>query len=216
MCVDNEPVKFNLELQPVNQGNREVMSDPQTARDEKRGTLETDPGPDMLDAKLWDNPCPFTFRINYLALLYNTTLYTWVHDTYGLKRPEYVVLYSLALADGGSARDISRTSGFPKNTLSRAIKRLELMGLIDARDKAPGGSRTQALHLSEKGWALIHETRPAFEAQEQRMLTSLSDGERQMLFELLSKVVLDAESWADSLPSQAMTGNINHKEGKAQ
>ena len=124
--------------------------------------------------------------------------------------------YSLALADGGSARDISRPSGFPKNTLSRAIKRLELMGLIDARDKAPGGSRTQALHLSEKGWALIHETRPAFEAQEQRMLTSLSDGERQMLFELLSKVVLDAESWADSLPPQAVTGNIHYKEGKAQ
>ena len=68
------------------------MLDPQTVRDEKRGTLEIDPGPDMLEAKLWDNPCPFTFRINYLALLYNTTLYTWVHDTYGLKRPEYVVL----------------------------------------------------------------------------------------------------------------------------
>lgn len=192
------------------------MSDPQTARDEIRGTIKADSGPDMLDAKLWDNPCPFTFRINYLALLYNTTLYSWVYDTYGLKRPEYVVLYSLALVDSGSARDISRTSGFPKNTLSRAIKRLELMGLIDARAKAPSGSRTQALHLSEKGWALIHETRPAFEAQEQRMLTSLSDGERQMLFELLSKVVLDAESWAESLPSRAMTENINYKKGKAQ
>jgi hypothetical protein len=46
----------------------------------------------MLEAKLWENPCPFTFRINYLALLYNTPLYTWVQDTYGLKRSEYVVL----------------------------------------------------------------------------------------------------------------------------
>ena len=80
--------------------------------------------PNMLDAKLWDNPCPFAFRLNYLALLYNTPLYTWVQDTYGLKRSEYVVLYSLAVANGGSAHDISRTSGFPKNTLSRAIKRI--------------------------------------------------------------------------------------------
>lgn len=170
----------------------------------------------MLDAKLWGNPCPFTFRINYLALLYNTTLYSWVRDNYGLKRPEYVVLYSLALADGGSARDISRTSGFPKNTLSRAINRLELMGLIEARDKAPSGSRTQALHLSDKGWALFHATLPAFEAQEKRMLTSLSDGERQMLFELLSKVVHDGESWADSLPPEAMTGTNNQNEGTKQ
>ena len=109
------------------------MSDAQTAFDQKFNNYQTDQNVDMLEAKLWGNPCPFTFRINYLALLYNTPLYTWVQDTYGLKRSEYVVLYSLALADGGSARDISHTSGFPKNTLSRAIKRLELMGLINTR-----------------------------------------------------------------------------------
>jgi DNA-binding MarR family transcriptional regulator len=192
------------------------MSDPQTAGDEERGISQTDHSPDMLDAKLWDNPCPFTFRINYLALLYNASIYTWVHDTYGLKRLEYVVLYSLALADGGSARDISRTSGFPKNTLSRAIKRLELMGLIEARDKAPGGGRKQALHLSQKGWTLFQATVPAFEAQERRMLKTLSEGERQMLFELLSKVVLDAESWANSLPPEAQPDTNPHREGKPQ
>ena len=78
---------------------------------------DQDMAPDMLEAKLWANPCPFTFRINYLALLYNTPLYNWVQEVYGLKRPEYVVLYSLSLADGSSARDISTTSGF-RRTLS--------------------------------------------------------------------------------------------------
>ncbi len=179
------------------------MSGPQTACDQEFGKLERAESPDMLDAKLWDNPCPFTFRLNYLALLYNTPLYSWIQDTYGLKRPEYVVLYSLALADGGSARDVSHTSGFPKNTLSRAIKRLELMGLIEARAKAPGGGRRQALRLSEKGWSLFHRTLPAFEAQEKRMLKTLSDGERQMLFELMSKVVIGAQEWAGELPPEA-------------
>lgn len=154
----------------------------------------------MLEAKLWDNPCPLAFRLNYLALLYNGPLYDWIRDEFGLSRPEYVVLYSLALADGGSARDVSRTSGFPKNTLSRAINRLELMGLITARDKAPGGGRRQALHLSDKGRALFDQTRPAFEAQEERMLTALSVAERQMLLELMSKVVLAAHEWAGELP----------------
>ena len=184
------------------------MPSPQAASDQETGNPQIGPSPDilpdMLDAKLWENPCPFTFRINYLALLYNTPLYTWIHDDFGLKRPEYVVLYSLALADGGSARDVSRTSGFPKNTLSRAIKRLELMGLIEARSKAPGGGRKQALHLSDKGWALIHQTRPAFEAQEKRMMTTLTEGERQILSELMSKVVLGAQDWAGDLPSEAM------------
>lgn len=181
------------------------MSGPQTKRDEDFSRLDEGEAPDMLEAKLWDNPCPFTFRLNYLALLYNTPLYGWINDEYGLKRPEYVVLYSLALADGGSARDVSQTSGFPKNTLSRAINQLEKLGLIQARDKAPGGRRRQALFLSDAGWALFNETRPAFEAQEQRMLKSLSQGERQMLFELMSKVVMDAQDWAGDLPPEAQT-----------
>ena len=159
-----------------------------------------DMAPDMLEAKLWSNPCPFTFRINYLALLYNTPLYNWVQDVYGLKRPEYVVLYSLSLADGNSARDISTTSGFPKNTLSRAIKLLESSGLIEKGKKKSGSGRKQALHLSQTGWEIINKTKPAFEQQEQRMLKTLTDGERQMLFELLSKVVIHAEDWSGSLP----------------
>ena len=180
---------------------------PQSASDAEfkgDGEAEAEDSPDMLEAKLWENPCPFTFRINYLALLYNTPLYSWIQDDFGLKRPEYVVLYSLALADGGSARDVTQTSGFPKNTLSRAVQRLELMGLIEARSKAPGGGRAQALHLSDKGWALIHKTRPVFEAQEKRMLNVLSEGERQMLFELMSKVVLGAADWAGTLPEVGM------------
>lgn len=216
MCGVNVAVKFILELIVVNQRNIENMSGPQTASVQKFNKPETEQSPDMLDAKLWDNPCPLTFRINYLALLYNTPLYSWVHDTFGLKRPEYVVLYSLALADGGSARDVSRTSGFPKNTLSRAINRLELTGLIEARSKAPGGGRKQALHLSEKGWALFHQTRPAFEAQENRMLQALSDGERQMLSELMSKLVLGAQDWAGELAPETLAGTHPATEGKPQ
>ena len=187
------------------------MSGTQTAFEQEFSHSQTDRSPDMLETKLWGNPCPFTFRLNYLALLYNTPLYSWVQDTFGLKRPEYVVLYSLALVDGGSARDISRTSGFPKNTLSRAIKLLELKGLINARVRAPRGGRKQALHLSEKGWTLFNETLPTFEAMEKQMLKVLSDGERQMLFELMTKVVIGASEWGSKIPTEAtiMTeGNV--------
>ncbi|MEX0340113.1 MAG: MarR family winged helix-turn-helix transcriptional regulator [Arenibacterium sp.] len=178
------------------------MSAPQRASDEEQDWPHSDEPPDMLEAKLWANPCPFTFRLNYLALLYNTPLYDWINDQHGLTRPEYVVLYSLALADGGSARDISQTSGFPKNTLSRAINRLEQLGLIKARSKAPGGRRKQALFLSDKGWTLFNKTRPAFEAQEKRMLKTLTQGERLILFEIMSKVVMAAQEWSGNLPAE--------------
>ena len=209
-------VKFILELKHRNQRNIQDMPAPQVAEEQQPSKAAKGAHSDMLQAKLWGNPCPFSFRINYLALLYNTPLYDWVQSTYGLKRPEYVVLYSLALVDVGSARDISRTSGFPKNTLSRAIKRLELMGLIEARSKAPGGGRKQDLRLSEKGWAMINETRPVFEVQENRMLEVLSDGERQMLSELMSKVVIAAQDWSGELPPRSMLDAAAEKEGMPQ
>lgn len=192
------------------------MSGSQIAHNPERPKLEKGVNPDMLQAKLWANPCPFAFRINYLALLYNTPLYDWIQNDYGLLRPEYVVLYSLALVEGGSARDISHTSGFPKNTLSRAIKRLELMGLIEARNKVPGSGRRQALRLSAKGWSIIDETRPVFEAQENRMLETLSDGERQILSELMSKVVIAAQDWSGELPLGAMPDGNAQNEGMAE
>ena len=68
---------------------------------------------EMTAAKLWNNPCWLTYRLNYLALRYNVPLYEWVERTYGLSRPEYVVIYSLGLKDGSVARDIAISSGFP-------------------------------------------------------------------------------------------------------
>lgn len=152
----------------------------------------------MLQAKLWDNPCWLAFRLNYLALRYNTPLYDWVQRTYGLSRVEYVVVYSLALSDGGQARDISETSGFPKNTLSRAIARLEDLGLI-VRENLPGGGRNQPLSLSDSGWQLFEETLPAFEKFERMMLSALDADEQKTLADLLAKIVRAGDDWPDTL-----------------
>ncbi|MEM9011891.1 MAG: MarR family winged helix-turn-helix transcriptional regulator [Pseudomonadota bacterium] len=166
----------------------------------------------MLQAKLWDNPCWMAFRVNYLALRYNTPLYDWIQRSYGLSRAEYVVVYSLALTDGGQARDISETSGFPRNTLSRAISRLEELDLI-VREHRPGGGRNQPLRLTEAGWRLFDETLPAFRRFEQMMLSALDPEEQDMLAGLLAKIVCAGDAWPETLndparelPDQRMTG----------
>ena len=48
------------------------------------------------------------------------------------------------------------------------------------------------------------------------MLKALSDGERQMLSELMSKVVLAAQDWASELPSEAIHETMKVSEGKTQ
>lgn len=148
----------------------------------------------MLAAKLWANPCWFAFRFNYIALRYNGPLYDWIRREHGLSRPEYVVLWSLALCSGAQARDIAETAGFPRNTLSRAIARVEALGLL-RREADADDQRAQLLWLTEAGEALIRATMPAFVAQEQAMLDPLSAQERKTLSRLLAKVVLRAADW---------------------
>ena len=148
----------------------------------------------MTEAKLWRNPCWFAYRLNYLALRYNVPLYSWVEQRYSLSRPEFVVIYSLGLHDGTVARDIGLSSGFPQNTLSRAIHRLVSRGLIrrasDKKDR-----RRFVLTLEPQGRAIFEEALPRFVAFEQRMLQCLSGDERNTLSRLMAKMVLDSVAW---------------------
>jgi DNA-binding MarR family transcriptional regulator len=143
---------------------------------------------EMTYAKLWDNPCGLAFRLNYLALRYNTPCYDWVQREHGLSRIEYVIVYSLALHPGGQARDIARSSGFPKNSLSRAIAKLEVLKIVK-RQANLHDKREQSLFLTARGKKLFDKTLPMFERRELQMTECLNSNERQQLSNLLAKVV---------------------------
>ncbi|WP_108663540.1 MarR family winged helix-turn-helix transcriptional regulator [Acuticoccus kandeliae] len=148
----------------------------------------------MVEAKLWENPCWLTYRLNYLALRYNVPLYSWIEETYNLSRPEYVVIYSLGLMDGAVASDIAASSGFPAGTLSRAIHKNVRRKLIqrtpDAHDR-----RRFLLTLTPAGRALFEETLPRFIAYEKLMLSALSQTEQRTLSNLMAKMVMASPGW---------------------
>jgi MarR family transcriptional regulator, temperature-dependent positive regulator of motility len=140
-------------------------------------------------ARLWRNPCGFAARFNYLGLRYNTPLYGWVEERFGLSRAEFVILYSLGLMDGVTASEIAASSAFPKNTLSRAVNRIAKLGLI-ARKAGASDRRQQNLTLTAKGQAILDEAMPRFVALEEELLAPLSLVERETLSALMAKVVL--------------------------
>ena len=81
--------------------------------------------PEIMEAKLWRNPCWFAARFNLIALRYNAPLYGWVQRTYGLSRPEFVVIYSLGLLDGALATPIAcdvPLPGAPGHPAARGIR----------------------------------------------------------------------------------------------
>lgn len=155
----------------------------------------------LIAVKLWENPCWFSFRMNYLALRFNGPLYGWIEERYGLMRPEYVVLYALHLRDGIAAKDVVASAGFPKNTLSRAIQKLLRRRLIrrapDARDR-----RSFVLRLTAEGRRILDETVPPMVAWERRMLASLDHEEQQVLSRLLARLVQDSPNWPTSIEQE--------------
>ena len=158
----------------------------------------------LTHARLWRNPCGFSARFNYLSLRYNTPLYGWVEERFGLARAEFVILYSLGLFDGVTASEIAASTAFPKNTLSRAVNRIAKLGLI-ARSEARTDRRQQNLTLTPAGQAILDEAIPRFMALEEEMLSPLSLVERETLSVLMAKVVLsmfDSQLQPSAEPAQ--------------
>ena len=140
-------------------------------------------------ARLWRNPCGFAARFNYLGLRYNTPLYGWVEQRFGLSRSEFVVIYSLGLMDGVTASEIAASTAFPKNTLSRAVNRIAKLGLI-RRSESETDRRQQNLYLTAQGRTVLDAAVPRFVALEAEMLAPLSLVEQETLSALMAKVVL--------------------------
>jgi DNA-binding MarR family transcriptional regulator len=158
----------------------------------------------LTHARLWRNPCGFAARFNYLSLRYNTPLYGWVEERFGLARAEFVLLYSLGLFDGVTASEIASSTAFPKNTLSRAVNRIAKLGLI-ARNEARTDRRQQNLTLTPAGQAILDEAIPRFMALEEEMLSPLNLVERETLSVLMAKVVLsmfDSQLQPSAEPAQ--------------
>lgn len=164
--------------------------------------------PERLDrfthARLWNNPCGFSARFNFVAMRYNLPLYGWVEQTYGLSRVEFVVIYNLAIMDNVTASEIASSTAFPKNTMSRAVNRLIRLGLIRRRPDL-ADRRNLLLLLTEAGRAIVEEALPRFAGLEEEMLAPLSARERETLFNLMAKVVLGiarSEGTAEAAPDR--------------
>src|SRR6185312_11532930 len=155
---------------------------------------------ELVAVKLWQNPCWFSFRINFLALQFNVPIYRWIEVEFGLQRVEFVVLYSLSLKNGVTASAICNSSGFPRNTISRAIQKL-IDKKIVRREVDPNDLRSFVLHLTDEGRRIVDEAMQPMREREQLMLKGLSPAEQLMLSELLAKVVADSRKGPETWPS---------------
>lgn len=161
----------------------------------------------LMHAKLWDNPCWFSYRLNFLALHFNNPVYGYIQQQLGLLRPDFVVLWSLHLGGSSTMTDVVRSSGFPKNTLSRAANKLTRLGMID-RQTDPDDQRRITLDLTEKGREAVDLTKGMMIEHERRMLECLSPAERLNLSEILTKLVTASGQWPQMIDSDQQDADL--------
>ncbi|MGU3575377.1 MarR family winged helix-turn-helix transcriptional regulator [Brucellaceae bacterium C25G] len=154
----------------------------------------------ILHTKLWENPCWLSFRINYLALHYNNPIYGMIGADHDLLRPEFVVLYSLFLRDRTTLSEVVAGSGFPKNTLCRAIKKLTKLKLVSRKEDA-SDLRRVVLCLTDAGREIVEAKMSPMLERERLMLETLSPAERMMLSDLLAKLVIASREWPETIRS---------------
>src|SRR5690242_19699830 len=93
---------------------------------------------ETLAAVLKGNPLPIAYRLSYVANFYVGPLVKNMERSFGLSRPEWIILFCLHQRPELSAQQISNVSGRPKTSISAAVRQLQEKKLIvrstDVRD----------------------------------------------------------------------------------
>lgn len=135
------------------------------------------------------------YRLSWLANFYSGPIYRRIEMEKGLTRPEFVVLHCACHVPQVTARDIGLMTGLPKNSISRAVRRLLRDGRL-TRGSDLADARALPLAVTAKGRALYEELIEPFAARENAMLAPLSRSERSELDRLLGKLTARTDDWA--------------------
>lgn len=118
-----------------------------------------------------------------------------VFGRYGLSAANFAVLVTLArldAEDGVSQRRLMDELRLTSGTISVRIDRLVAEGLVDRRVD-PDSRRTSRIRLTDRGRELFERVAPAHLDNERRMLSALTDAERETLAGLLRKLLVEFE-----------------------
>lgn len=141
-------------------------------------------------------------RINRLANHLTPEVAT-VFSERGLTHGEFDVLATLRRSGGQcelSAGELAATTMVTGSAITKRVDRLQLRGLVERR-ASPDDGRGRTIRLTAAGRSLVDECVEAHLRNEQRLLTGLSDADREQLAGLLRRWLIALE--ADAPPPGA-------------
>jgi DNA-binding MarR family transcriptional regulator len=134
-----------------------------------------------------DLECFVPFRLNRLAAEVSRALARVYGERFGIDIPEWRVIATLGDRGRARARDIALSTRMHKSMVSRAVTRLTELGWV-ARTNGARDRREAPLALTATGSDVYRQLVPIVLDYQDRLLGSLTEGERRMLERLLDKL----------------------------
>jgi DNA-binding MarR family transcriptional regulator len=139
---------------------------------------------DVADIAEQTNGACLATRVRQLSRVV-TRVYDDAMRPLGITASQYTLLTQLGQQDGITAVEIGYSLDIEKSTLSRNLKRLLALGLIDM--DPPAGRRGRGLHLTPKGQAVIKDGFPVWKEAQARAHALMGNDCRQVLESLLHR-----------------------------
>ncbi len=140
--------------------------------------------PKTLDLKTF-----LPYRLSVLEQQISHSISKKYKDRFQLSRMQWRVLSTLAMFHGITAKEICDFTRMEKMQVSRAIKSLEVRGLLQ-QIKKPSDHRAYTLSLTAQGESIYQQIVPGVLEEEQRLFSCLEPHERDTLFKLVHKLCL--------------------------
>jgi len=125
--------------------------------------------------------------ISYVVLGNNAVTNRYIERTYDMPVQAWSALFAIVSFPGIRAKEIRHLFPRPQNTVSRAISRLESLGLVEQRASLTDG-REKELHATESGAALLARIREVSVRRQAELFAPLSEAERETFFRLARKI----------------------------
>jgi len=129
----------------------------------------------------------FPYRFSILEQRLSKAIAQKYMTDFGLSRVEWRVMASLAEFEKTSAREICEFTHLEKMQVSRAISSFKRSSIV-LQKKNNDDQRLTELSLTKKGWKIYRKIIPLVKAQEQNILSVLSETEQKQLHKILNKL----------------------------
>lgn len=110
----------------------------------------------------------------------------------GLTPRQYVVMRAIAESEEPSQTDLVEKTGIDRSTMADIVRRLTSRGLVQRR-RTRRDARMYAVRLTDRGEQALRIAEPAARSTDERVLSALSQAQRDGFLKSLARIVAAIE-----------------------